>query len=123
VTLKAGNLFDDIAAPGREEQVAVLADTGGVRIARIVSHGHASPPDYWYDQDEPEWVLVVAGAAGLWIEGEAAVRRLGPGEYVMIPAHVRHRVEWTARDQPTVWLAVHLQEDSDVGPYAMLRWP
>lgn len=122
MTLKAGNLLQDIAAAGADENVTPLLETEAVRIARIVSHAHASPPGYWYDQNEAEWVMVVSGAAGLLIEGEDAVRGLGPGDYVFIPAHVRHRVEWTAADQPTVWLAIHLQEGSDSALYAMLRW-
>jgi cupin 2 domain-containing protein len=122
VTIKAGNLLQYLAAPAAEEEVTQLLETLSVRIARIVSHGHASPPGYWYDQDDAEWVMVVAGAAGLLIEGETDARRLGPGDYVLIPPHVRHRVEWTATDQPTIWLAVHLQEGSDSALYAMLRW-
>ena len=122
MTVTGGNLLRDIAAPGADEDVTLLLETLGVRIARIVSHAHASPPGYWYDQDDAEWVMVVSGAAGLLIDGEAEERRLGPGDYLLIPAHVRHRVEWTAPDQPTVWLAVHLQEGSDSALYAMLRW-
>lgn len=123
MTVRTGNLLHDIAAPGADEDVTLLLETPDVRITRIVSHAHASPPGFWYDQDEAEWVMVVSGAAGLWIDREATVRRLGPGDHVLIPAHVRHRVEWTAADQPTVWLAVHLQEGSDSALYAMLRWP
>jgi cupin 2 domain-containing protein len=122
VSVKAGNLLHDVASMGADEDVTPLLETLNVRILRIVSHGHASPPGYWYDQNDAEWVLVVSGAAGLLIEDEAEVRRLGPGDYLLIPAHVRHRVEWTAADQPTVWLAVHVQEGSDSALYAMLRW-
>ena len=76
-------------------------------VERIVSTGQASPPGFWYDQDWAEWVLVVAGHAGLLIDGEAAPRVLGPGSYLHLPAHCRHRVEWTSAEVPTVWLAVH----------------
>jgi cupin 2 domain-containing protein len=123
VKLESGNLLTNLGAAGAEEDVAPLLTTPEVRIMRIVSHAHASPPGFWYDQDETEWVMVVSGAAGLLIDGETAVRGLGPGDWLLIPAHVRHRVEWTASDQPTVWLAVHLQEGSDSALYAMLRWP
>jgi len=122
VSVAAGNLFQDIASAGADEQVTVLLEQAGLRIQRIVSHAHASPPGHWYDQDDAEWVLVVSGAAGLLIEGEREPRRLAAGDYVFLPPHVRHRVEWTAADQPTVWLAVHLQEGSDSALYAMLRW-
>ena len=122
MSVAAGNLFQDIASAGADEQVTVLLEQAGLRIQRIVSHAHASPPGHWYDQDDAEWVLVVSGAAGLLIEGEREPRRLAAGDYVFLPPHVRHRVEWTAADQPTVWLAVHLQEGSDSALYAMLRW-
>ena len=110
MTLKTGNLLANVPAASAAEDVTLLLATPHVRIERIVSHAHASAPGFWYDQHEAEWVMVVSGAAGLRIEGEGAVRRLGPGDYVVIPANVRHRVEWTAADQPTVWLAVHLRE-------------
>jgi len=120
VKVETGNLLRNIAPAGAEEKITRLLENAGVRIMRIVSHAHASPPGFWCDQAEAEWVLVIAGSAGLMIEGEAAVRGLGPGDYVLIPAHVRHRVEWTAADQPTVWLAIHLQEGSDLALYTML---
>jgi cupin 2 domain-containing protein len=122
VTVKAGNLLEDIGPAAGGEDVTNLVETAGARIARIVSHAHASPPGFWYDQDDTEWVMILSGEAGLWIDGEPSARRLGPGDYLLIPPHVRHRVEWTAPGEPTVWLAVHLQEDSDSALYAMLRW-
>ncbi len=85
----------------------VLAADATMRIERIVSHGQASPPGFWYDQDGNEWVLVVSGSAGLMIEGEKEARTFRRGDHVLIPAHVRHRVEWTDANEPTVWLAVH----------------
>jgi cupin 2 domain-containing protein len=80
-----------------------------IRIERIVSIGHASRPDGWYDQDRAEWVVLLAGSAGLVFEGEAEPVLLEPGTYVHIPAHVRHRVAWTDRSVPTIWLAIHYQ--------------
>jgi cupin 2 domain-containing protein len=105
--IAAGNLTADIAANLKSEQITPLVTTPGLRIERIVSHAHASPPGFWYDQDWAEWVLVVSGEAGLRIDGEAETRRLRSGDHVLIPPHVRHRVEWTAAAEPTVWLAVH----------------
>jgi cupin 2 domain-containing protein len=78
-----------------------------VKLERIVSHGHATPEAGWYDQEQDEWVMLLAGAAGLLIEGEGE-RALAPGDALLLPAHCRHRVTWTAPDQPTVWLALHL---------------
>lgn len=122
MTIESGNIFANLAAVDAEEEIATLLTGPTVRIVRIVSHAHASPPEFWYDQGEDEWVMVLAGAAGLLIDGEDKARRLGPGDYLLIPAHVRHRVEWTAADEPTVWLAIHLPNDSDSALGAMLRW-
>jgi cupin 2 domain-containing protein len=101
------NLFSDLARGLPDEAVETLAEAAEVRIERIVSHGHASPPDFWYDQDQNEWVLVLKGAARLRFEGEAEAVEMKPGDFLDIPAHKRHRVEWTAPNEPTLWLAVH----------------
>ncbi len=87
--------------------MTILAEAPGARVERIVSMGQASPAGFWYDQDRTEWVILLQGAAGLLIEGEERERSLSPGDYVEIPPGVRHRVEWTLADRPTVWLAVH----------------
>jgi cupin 2 domain-containing protein len=105
--VSAGNLLADVPATLAEEELRTLLATPDLRIERIVSTGQASPPGFWYDEDWAEWVLVLAGQAGLLIEGEAAPRVLGPGSYVQLPAHCRHRVAWTSAEVPTVWLAVH----------------
>lgn len=104
---RSGNMFAELLAPALDEAISSLAEWPGTRIERIVSTGQATPPGFWYDQDWAEWVVVLTGSAGLLIEGEDAPRILSPGDYLEIPPHVRHRVEWTAADQPTVWLAVH----------------
>jgi len=102
-----GNMFADISPGGAEEQVTQLLRAPALRIERIVSHAHASPPGFWYDQDCAEWVLLLRGAAILGLEGHAEPVRLAAGDYVHLPAHTRHRVEWTDPDHPTIWLAVH----------------
>lgn len=100
------NLLADLPAALPEEAVAVLLATSHVRIERIVSTGQASPPGFWYDQAEGEWVVLLQGAARLSIAGEAAARELGPGDVVHLPPHLRHRVDWTDPTGPTVWLAI-----------------
>ena len=106
VVPKSGSLFADVPARLEEEEIAVLAELPGARIERIVSTGQASPDGFWYDQDWTEFVVVLSGSAGLRIEGEATARILGPGAWLEIPPHVRHRVDWTDADEPTVWLVV-----------------
>lgn len=104
------NLLDDIPDTLAEELVTPLLVRPGVRLERIVSRGQASPPDFWYDQDEGEWVAVIKGAARLEIEGEGE-RTLGPGDHLFLPAHCRHRVTWTDPDQVTIWLALFVPAD------------
>ena len=99
------NLFADIPAELPEELFEVLL-SGGVRIERIVSLGHASPPGFWYDQPQAEWVVLLRGAARVLFEGDEKAIELRPGDWLDIPARRRHRVEWTDPETPTVWLAV-----------------
>jgi cupin 2 domain-containing protein len=114
MTHHSHNLFDTIPLTLQEELFQTLAESGSVRIERIVSHGHATPPGEWYDQGWDEWVLLVSGAAALLFEEGTARLDLKPGDHVMIPAGCRHRVEQTAADQNTVWLAVHCGERNQV---------
>jgi cupin 2 domain-containing protein len=102
-----GNLFTSLDRAADEEQVLLLLATPDTRIERIVSTGQASPPGFWFDQDWDEFVLLVSGAAELRVEGETTARSLRVGDHLRIPAHVRHRVEWTSASEPTIWLAVH----------------
>ncbi len=116
--MEIGNLFD--GPPGgstAEEMLTTLLETGGFRLVRIVSTGQATPEGEWYDQDEDEWVLVVRGRAGLLMEGEGGARIMNSGDHALIPAHVRHRVEWTDPRQPTVWLALHFPGSTRIFPH------
>lgn len=106
---EAGNIFRNATATPAEERFATLFAGPGLRIERIVSQGQTSPPGFWYDQPGGEWVLVLEGAAALEIEGQTDPVRLGPGDYLWLPPHRRHRVAWTAPDRRTLWLAVHAE--------------
>ncbi len=90
-----------------EELVEVLAAGRETRIERIVSRGHSSPPGFWYDQERTEFVFLVEGEAQILFSGDERPTRLRAGDWLVIPPHRRHRVEWTDPDRETVWLAVH----------------
>jgi cupin 2 domain-containing protein len=90
------------------EVVDTLVESDTVRIERIVSNGQATPEGQWYDQERDEWLLVLAGSAGLLFDGAQEAQRLGAGDHTLIPAGCRHRVAWTDPAIKTVWLAVHL---------------
>jgi cupin 2 domain-containing protein len=103
--MNARNLLADLPDARAAEVFETLLAGRTVRVERIVSHGQASPPGFWYDQPQHEWVLLLAGAARLEFEEEAIDLR--PGDGANIPARRRHRVAWTIPDEPTIWLAVH----------------
>lgn len=100
------NLFADIPDQLPEELFTCLLNKDKVKIERIVSKGHSTPPEQWYDQEQDEWVLVLEGQAILAYPHDTL--SLTAGDTVYIPAHTKHRVELTAPDIHTVWLAVHI---------------
>ncbi|TWH48347.1 cupin domain-containing protein [Sporomusa sp. KB1] len=100
------NLFDLPKILPEEELFETLLPDQGVLIERIISTGQVSPPDFWYDQERDEWVAVLQGEAVLqWENGSE--QRLLAGDWACIPAHKRHRVSYTSKQPPCIWLAVH----------------
>ncbi|MCD8352468.1 MAG: cupin domain-containing protein [Planctomycetaceae bacterium] len=110
-----GNVYANLPDATKDEIIDVLAAMQGrnVRIERIVSEGQASPPGFWYDQPWDEWVVVIRGGAEVAFEDPASVERLTPGDWLLIPAGQRHRVESTWPG--TLWLAVH-GDSADTAP-------
>ena len=100
------NLFEGIPESLEQEWVERIIVDPPVRIERIISKGQASPPDFWYDQDEHEWITVLKGRAQLQLAAQAKPITLGPGDTLFLPAHTKHRVAWTDPAQDTIWLAV-----------------
>ena len=100
------NIFRLPDPPPPEELVEALARGEGVLVERIVSTGQATSPDEWLSGERDEWVVLLTGEAELSYEDGSRLR-LEAGDYVLIPAGERHRVESTSADPPCVWLAVH----------------
>jgi cupin 2 domain-containing protein len=100
------NIYTSLPESLPEELTESLISTDDVRIERIVSLGHTSPEGFWYDQPEDEFVLLLSGAARLRFTDADDAIELKPGDHLVIPAHRRHRVEWTSPSEPSVWLAV-----------------
>jgi cupin 2 domain-containing protein len=98
------HIFDQLPQHLPKEVVQTLIQAADVRIERIISHGHTSPTDIWYDQPQAEWVIVLRGAARLQFEDRMVEMKLG--DFINIPAHCRHRVDWTTPDEQTIWLGV-----------------
>ncbi len=101
------NLFSNIPESFPEEIFETLLENNRFKLERIISSGQSTPDGKWVDQEKDEWVVLLKGKAGLRFENESEVIELTPGDHLMIPAHKKHRVEWTDRTQKTVWLALH----------------
>ncbi|AEA33788.1 cupin domain-containing protein [Hippea maritima] len=96
------NVFDNIKVAD-DEIFETIANSGDVRIERIISNGQTSPKGFFYDQDEYEFVILLKGEAELLFEDSGRIR-LKEGDYLIIEPHRRHRVEYTSK--PAIWLCV-----------------
>jgi len=103
------NLFESLPVSLHEEVITSILEAENLRIERIVSKGHKSPESGWYDQEQNEWVVVLKGGGKLVFE-DGEEQRLGPGDYINIPAHKKHRVTWTDPKTETIWLAIHYNQ-------------
>ncbi len=111
------NLFAHLPSTGSsEEQFATLLDEPGLIVRRIVSTGQSSPPGFWYEQAEAEWVLLISGEALLRFADEPEARRLKPGAFIDIAPGRRHRVDWTRPAEATIWLAIHRPARTPASP-------
>ncbi len=102
------NIFDKIPKQLSEELFETLLHNDYVHIERIVSRQHTTKAGFWYDQDGDEWILLLQGRAKLRYKNRSDDIDLNAGDYLLIPAHTLHRVEWTDPDCDTLWLAIHL---------------
>lgn len=98
------NIFENIPAVVTEEISDILMQKKDVRIERIISKGQSSPPGFWYDQDESEWIIIIKGSAKLKFENVPEDVEMKTGDYLNIPSHLKHRVEWTDPNEETIWL-------------------
>jgi len=104
--MEVGNIFETIPKEMDDEKFESLIESGAVKIERIISKGHTSPKEGWYDQDQDEWVIVLRGPATIMCENAEPIN-LSEGGYINIPAGTKHKVIWTDPEIETVWLAVH----------------
>jgi cupin 2 domain-containing protein len=101
------NLFKNIPDRFDEEIFEKLLSETPFTLERILSNGQATAVGEWYDPDKNEWVVLLKGQAALLFEGDNEEVIMKPGDYLLIPAHKRHRVEWTSSAETTVWLALY----------------
>ena len=99
------NIFENLPVELKEEFFEEILSTKDFKAERIISEGHASPPNFWFDQDKNEFVLLLKGKAKLCFEDDSKIE-LKPGDYLIIKAHQKHRVDWTDPNQKTFWLTI-----------------
>jgi cupin 2 domain-containing protein len=107
--MEINNLFENVPETCKTEFFETLFVNKGLKVERIISEGQATPSGQWYDQDWDEWVILLQGSAGILFKGDKADIVLKPGDYLSIPAHRKHRVEWTDPRNKTIWLAIHIK--------------
>ncbi len=106
--MKKGNFFTAPESSGTltDEFFGELLKGRAFRLEKIVSAGHITPKDSWYDQEADEWVLLVRGEAAIEFE-DCTVVELKAGDFLQIDAHERHRVIYTSAEPSCCWLALH----------------
>jgi cupin 2 domain-containing protein len=103
----ANNIFSEIPDQLSAEIFECILKKENIVIERIISNGHITTAGQWYDQANDEWVILLHGQAILLFEEHQKRVTLNPGDYLLIPAHARHRVEWTLPEFSTIWLTIH----------------
>ena len=89
----------------------MLVSADNILIERIISSGQTTPEGEWLEQERDEWVILLQGEAELAYSDYSQIR-LKTGDYLLIPAHQKHRVSYTSNEPPCIWLAIH----SDLKP-------
>lgn len=107
----SSNIFNDIQLNSKKEIFGKIFQNRNIKIERIISYGQSSPLDFWYDQEENEFVLLLDGEAK--IEFEDKIYSLKGGDYLLIPSHVKHKVVFTSVDKPTIWLAIFFKGEKN----------
>lgn len=103
---EASNIFINTEGHFSDEIFEEILNHKNFKIERIISSGQTSPDGFWYDQDQNEWVILMQGEAVISFKNESK-KRLIAGDYILIPAHKKHRVEYTSTEKKTIWLAIH----------------
>ena len=105
--LKRENIYAKIPAVKDKESFQALLVNKKLKIERIISQGQVTEQGKWLKEARDEWVIVLKGAGRLRFRKDNCLITLKAGDYVLIPAHTSHRVEWTSRKENTIWLAVY----------------
>ena len=103
-----GNTFKNIPSDLTNEVFETLVQSSHCKIKRIISLGQVTPKNEYYEQNEDEFVIVLQGAATLLFLDTQKTMEMKSGDYVFIPAGVKHRVQWCDTKVQTIWLAIYI---------------
>lgn len=104
--MKINNLFDIQESVGKTNEILEILADGSAKIERIISQGQITPENTWFDQDQDEWVVLLQGKSTILFEENNEIQ-LNTGDYLLIPAHQKHRVTYTSTSPACIWLAIH----------------
>lgn len=104
--MQVKNIFQALPKNLSEEVFEDIINKPDLKLERIISKGQVTPEGQWYNQDQNEWVLLLKGYAELEIEGQSEAVILQAGDYLLLPAHCKHRVSYTSETEETIWLAL-----------------
>ncbi len=103
--MEVKNILKNIPKSLPNELFEKILQSKNCKIERIISKGHVTPKEKWYDQNENEWIILIKGSAELLLENNKTIK-MQEGDYINIPAHTKHRLEKTDPKKETIWLAV-----------------
>ena len=98
------NVFEELPIDKSEERFFEIFKNETIKIEKIVSNGQTSPDNFWYEQEQNEFVLLLEGFAILEFEDKEI--ELKKGDCINIKAFEKHRVKLTSLDESTIWFAV-----------------
>jgi len=102
------NFFADFPEFSNKEIIEKILSTENLIIERIISYGFNSPEDFWYNQNNDEWVILLEGLAEIEFKDGKTVE-LSKGDYIYIPAYTEHRVKKCSKNPNSIWLAIHFK--------------
>ena len=114
--IRSGNLFSDVGAKGFGgeyfEDIFSASVGGELRLSRIVSRNVLSGEVY--EQSEDEFVVVLAGRGEVCFSDSGERIAMECGDWLYIPAGVKHFVVETSVEPACVWLAIFFSRDGDI---------
>jgi cupin 2 domain-containing protein len=109
--MKENNIYKIDEGLRTAEIFSTLFSNGNILIEKIISFGQITKSNEWLEQEKTEWMALLQGEAEILFENDNNKVKMKSGDYALIPSHCRHRVIFTTKEPPCIWLAVHFNEN------------